>query len=132
MIANTSLCGLGQTSPNPVLTTLRYFREEYEEHIQEKKCRALACHALVKYEIDPDKCRGCGKCFANCPVQAVYKTNIPVHTVSWIHAIDQSKCTKCGTCYQVCPTMSDAIVKSSGVTPGDSNKEAGSLVEVGG
>ncbi|HLB27997.1 MAG TPA: NADH-quinone oxidoreductase subunit NuoF, partial [Dehalococcoidales bacterium] len=97
LLKSTSLCALGQTAPNPTLTTLRYFREEYEAHIYEKRCPALACKELVKYYILPDKCEGCQICFRNCPVQAISGGK------RMIHVIDQSKCTKCNTCLSVCP-----------------------------
>ncbi|MGA3173558.1 MAG: NADH-quinone oxidoreductase subunit NuoF [Syntrophorhabdales bacterium] len=91
-----SLCGLGQTSPNPVLTTLRYFRQEYEAHIHEGKCRAGVCKALFHYEIDGETCTGCGACSRKCPVQAVTGEKKKPH------AIDLERCTKCGTCRDAC------------------------------
>ncbi len=109
-----SLCALGGTAPNPVLTTIRYFRDEYEEHIAQKKCRALACAALTSYYILPDKCQGCDKCRVVCPSEAIYKTDQVVHVVGWVHAIDQSKCEKCGACLEVCPERFGAVVKVSG------------------
>jgi ferredoxin len=116
MISSASLCGLGQTSPNPVLTTLRHFRKEYEEHILEKKCRALVCKALIAYQIQADKCQGCDKCRTNCPYEAVYKTDQPTNTLGWVHAIDPAKCQKCGTCIEVCPSRFSAILKVTGIT----------------
>ena len=97
IIPKTSVCGLGQSAPNPVLSTLKYFREEYVEHIEEKKCRTGECKALAKIQINPDKCRGCTKCSRNCPVQAI--TGEPGKT----HHIDEEKCIKCGTCLNICP-----------------------------
>jgi len=95
-IKSTALCGLGQTSPNPVLSTLRYFRHEYEAHIYNKKCPAGVCKALLSYEIDPEKCRGCGLCARNCPVDAISgKIKEPF-------VIDNDKCIKCGTCMEKC------------------------------
>ncbi|MDD3641875.1 MAG: NAD(P)H-dependent oxidoreductase subunit E [Candidatus Krumholzibacteria bacterium] len=91
-----SLCGLGRTAHHPVTSTLRYFREEYEEHIREKKCRAGICAALVEYRIDPEKCTGCTLCFKNCPVGAI------TGKAKQAHAIDPDTCIKCGICYQVC------------------------------
>jgi NADH-quinone oxidoreductase subunit F len=105
-----SLCALGQTAPNPVLTTLRYFRDEYEAHIEEKRCPALFCASLISYYILPDKCQGCGICARECPAEAI------VGGKRLIHIIDQDKCVKCGTCLEVCPARFGAIVKVSGET----------------
>ena len=96
-IKTASLCGLGQTAPNPVLTTLRYFRHEYEAHIREKRCPAGACKALITVTIDPVKCVGCTKCTKACPVSAISGT------VKQPHVINQDLCTKCGACIEVCP-----------------------------
>ncbi len=96
-IKTASLCGLGQTAPNPVLTTIRYFRDEYEAHIREKRCPAGVCPALITITIDPAKCVGCTKCTKACPVNAISGT------VKQPHVIDQSKCIKCGACVEVCP-----------------------------
>ncbi|MDZ7738015.1 MAG: NADH-quinone oxidoreductase subunit NuoF [Bacteroidales bacterium] len=98
-----SLCGLGQTAPNPVLTTLRYFKDEYIEHIRDKKCRAKVCNELKYYEILPDKCTGCHICFKACPVDAI--SGIPKE----IHEIDQELCIKCGVCMEKCPDKFNAI-----------------------
>lgn len=95
-IKATALCGLGQTAPNPVLTTLQYFRDEYVRHIEDKRCPAGVCKELLKFEIDPEKCNGCTRCARNCPADAISGQ------VKEVHVIDQSKCTKCGTCYDVC------------------------------
>ena len=95
-IQNTALCGLGQTAPNPVLSTLRYFRHEYEAHIYEKRCPAGHCQALLHYEIDPEKCKGCTACTRVCPAGAISGT--PRHA----HTIDVSKCLKCGACMEKC------------------------------
>jgi NADH:ubiquinone oxidoreductase subunit F (NADH-binding)/(2Fe-2S) ferredoxin/NAD-dependent dihydropyrimidine dehydrogenase PreA subunit len=103
-----SLCALGQTSANPLLTTLRYFSDEYEAHIKEKRCPALACKELVSYYIDPEKCQACMICHRNCPVDAIIGEKMKVHVV------DQSKCIKCGTCYDVCPPRFGAVKKISG------------------
>jgi NADH:ubiquinone oxidoreductase subunit F (NADH-binding)/(2Fe-2S) ferredoxin/NAD-dependent dihydropyrimidine dehydrogenase PreA subunit len=92
-----SVCGLGQTAPNPVLATLRFFRDEYIEHVTEQKCRAGACKALANIVIDPTKCKGCGLCKRNCPVSAITgETGSP-------HHIDPNICIKCGTCADKCP-----------------------------
>lgn len=95
-VKDNSLCGLGQTAPNPVLSTLRYFREEYEEHILQKKCRAGVCKKLIQYHIDPDKCRGCTLCARNCPVNAIEGS------VKEVHVINSEKCIKCGACMEKC------------------------------
>ena len=103
VIKSTALCGLGQTAPNPVLTTLKYFRHEYEAHIKDKKCPAGVCQALIKYEILADKCTGCTRCARNCPTNAISgKVKEP-------HVIDQEKCIKCGTCFEKCKFA--AIIK---------------------
>ena len=91
-----SMCGLGQTAPNPVLTTLRYFRNEYEDHIYRHKCTAHSCKALITYSIDEEKCVGCTRCARNCPVEAI--SGAPKK----VHVIDQEKCIKCGKCASVC------------------------------
>ena len=95
-IKDGALCGLGQTAPNPVLTTIQYFRDEFEAHIAEKKCPAHECTALVTYEINPDKCIGCTKCAKNCPVGAI------TGAVKSAHTIDTSICIKCGKCAENC------------------------------
>ena len=95
-ITSASLCGLGQTAPNPVISTLKYFRNEYEAHIYDKKCPAHACKALLSYEIT-DKCIGCTKCAKNCPVSCIEGE------VKKQHVIDKSQCIKCGNCETVCP-----------------------------
>ena len=95
-IKDGSLCGLGQTAPNPVLTTLRYFRDEYEAHIKEHRCPAGECPELISYHIDSDKCRGCTLCSKKCPVGAISGE------VKKPHKIDSGKCIKCGSCKVAC------------------------------
>ncbi len=103
-----SLCALGKSAPNPFLSTLHYFRDEYEAHIKEKRCPALYCKELISYYIDPDKCQACMICARKCPVDAIDGGK------KKIHVIDQSKCTRCGTCIEVCPSRFAAVTKLSG------------------
>ncbi len=103
-----SLCGLGKTAPNPVLTSLRYFRDEYEAHINEKRCPAKMCRALTAFYIDLDKCaRGCDACVGSCPVEAIFTTK------DRKKGIDQSLCVKCGECVVACPPEYSAVLKVS-------------------
>ncbi len=109
-VKNGSLCALGGTAPNPVLTTIRYFRDEYEAHIHEKRCPALACKALTAYYIDAARCAGCGICARACPAAAIKGGK------RLVHVIDQAKCIKCGGCREVCPARFGAVMKVSGQT----------------
>jgi len=92
-----------------VLSTIRYFRDEYQAHIEEKRCPAGVCKDLISYYIAPEKCQACLICLRNCPVEAITGAK------NQVHIIDQSKCTKCGACFEVCPTRFNAVVKLSGV-----------------
>ena len=95
-VQKTSLCALGKTAPNPVLSTLQHFKDEYLAHVVEKRCPAGVCKALARYEIDPAKCKGCGMCKRACPVQAINGA------VGKPHQIDPNKCVKCGNCKNTC------------------------------
>jgi NADH:ubiquinone oxidoreductase subunit F (NADH-binding)/Pyruvate/2-oxoacid:ferredoxin oxidoreductase delta subunit len=108
-VRDFSLCALGRTAPNPVLSTIRYFRDEYEAHIRDKRCPALACKELIAYYIEPDKCQACLICLRNCPAEAITGDK------KIVHVINQEKCTKCGTCLEVCPPRFGAVTKLSGV-----------------
>ena len=99
-----SLCGLGQTAPNPILTALRYFRDEFDAHIQDKRCPAGVCKELIEYAIDSEKCTGCGRCIRVCPKEAITGEKKEPHQ------LDPERCIKCGACYEVCKF--DAIVRS--------------------
>ncbi|MDY6857036.1 MAG: NADH-ubiquinone oxidoreductase-F iron-sulfur binding region domain-containing protein, partial [Thermodesulfobacteriota bacterium] len=108
-VKDGSLCGLGKSAPNPVLTTIRYFRDEYEAHINEKQCPALACNDLIHYEILPNRCTACHRCLWACPSMAIsgHSLNVPV--------INQTKCSKCGICSEVCPACISPVLKLPGV-----------------
>ncbi len=108
MTKECSLCALGQSAPNPVLSSLKYFRAEYEAHVNEQCCPAHVCKELITYHIDPAKCKGCGKCLRNCAVGAISGTKKEPHV------IDLEKCTKCDTCFLVCPPKFSAVTKLSG------------------
>jgi ferredoxin len=102
-VKNNSLCALGQTSANPITSTLTHFRDEYIAHIVDKKCPAHVCKNLMQYVIDPDKCIGCGMCAKNCPASCITRTDYiaPKHKLASM-AIDASKCVKCGSCMSSC------------------------------
>jgi ferredoxin len=102
-----SLCGLGQTAPNPILSTLRYFRDEYEAHVFDKRCPALVCKALISFAIDPETCIGCLLCKKACPAAAIDGARKKIHT------IDQQACIKCGKCLAVCPPKVRAVRKTT-------------------
>ena len=97
-----SLCGLGRTAPNPVMTSIRYFRDEYLAHIVDHKCPAGVCRDLITYRIDPDICNGCTLCAQNCPQACIAGAKKKPHT------IDRDACIRCGACMDVCPV--DAVV----------------------
>ena len=120
---SASLCALGRSAPNPVLSTIRYFRHEYEAHIREKRCPAYSCKQLVSYFIDPEKCQACLICFRKCTSDAISGGK------DRIHVIDQAKCNRCGTCFEVCPTRFGAAMRISGeAVPGPIPEEARILV----
>ena len=96
-IQKSSVCGLGQSAPNPIISTLKYFRDEYMEHVVDKHCKTKECKALSKIEIDPEKCKGCGLCQKNCPVSAIEGEARDKRV------INQDKCIKCRTCIDTCP-----------------------------
>ncbi|MEF8788109.1 MAG: NADH-ubiquinone oxidoreductase-F iron-sulfur binding region domain-containing protein, partial [Planctomycetota bacterium] len=102
-VGESSLCGLGQTAPNPVLTTLRYFRGEYEQHLEDRRCPAGICRALTRFEIDDGECIECMKCVEACPVDAIP----PSEDGERPEGIDDETCTRCRICYETCPV--DAI-----------------------
>lgn len=108
VIKDASLCGLGQTLPNPVLSTLAYFKDEYEAHINDRQCPARVCKKLMSYYIDPDSCQACSLCAKSCPVDAI-KGNKDI-----VYVINQKKCTQCGVCLDVCPERFNAVRKISG------------------
>jgi len=112
MTRDCALCALGQSAPNPVLSTIQYFRDEYEAHIKEKRCPAGVCKALISYYIEPEKCQACLICLRNCPVGAIEGGK------NLVHVVEQAKCTKCGTCLDVCPPRFGAVTKlSAGEVP---------------
>jgi NADH:ubiquinone oxidoreductase subunit F (NADH-binding)/(2Fe-2S) ferredoxin len=109
-IQDASLCALGQTAPNPVMSTLKHFRDEYETHIKESRCPAGVCKTFISYFIDPDKCISCGLCAKNCPTNAISQA------ANKKYIIDPEKCIKCGICFNVCPPKAKAVVLQNSVT----------------
>ena len=109
LLKEASLCALGTTAANPLVTSLTHFRGEYEAHIRERRCPAKVCRALVAYYIQPEKCQACMRCSESCPVGAITGDK------DTVHVIDQEKCIRCGACYEECPF--DAIEKLSPPTP---------------
>ena len=110
VIKDSSLCALGQSAPNPILSTMAGFPEEYKAHVVDKKCPAGVCKGLLNYHIEPSKCLGCGNCARHCPVNAISKSDIPAkngHLMSYY--IDTNLCVKCGTCINNCPAKPKAI-----------------------
>jgi NADH-quinone oxidoreductase subunit F len=107
-VARGSLCGLGQTAPNPVLTTLRYFRQEYHDHVEKQQCAAFVCRPLIRHAIDPERCPGCTACVKVCPTEAISGARgVP-------HVINPDNCSQCGSCLSVCPPIYAAVYRSSG------------------
>lgn len=104
IIKDSSLCALGQTAPNPVLTTIKFFRNEYDSHIRDRCCPARVCSSLLTYQIDPELCKGCGLCAKNCPQEAISGERKEPHEIS------QDLCIKCGLCFEVCPF--EAVVRA--------------------
>lgn len=104
LVKKSSLCGLGRAAPNPVLSTLRYYRDEYVAHVTEKRCPSLRCVALLMYEISSEKCVGCTVCARNCPVTCISGQRRE------LHVIDQLRCIKCGRCFEVC--RFDAVMRT--------------------
>jgi NADH-quinone oxidoreductase subunit F len=107
-VSRGSLCALGGTAPNPVLTSLRNFRDEYDAHVNEHRCPALMCKDLISFYIDPNKCKACMICARNCPSEAIEGGK------KMIHVVDQDRCIRCGVCLEKCPVKFSAVIKLSG------------------
>ena len=107
-VARGSLCGLGQTAPNPVLTTLRYFRQEYLDHVEQKQCAAFVCRAMIQHQIDAERCPGCTACLKVCPAEAITGSR------GTPHVINPAACSQCGSCLSVCPPKHAAVYRTSG------------------
>lgn len=125
-IQNGSLCALGQTAPNPVLTTLRYFMNEFEEHIRDETCNAHVCKSLIEYVIDEDLCIGCGACQRRCPVSAIFESDRTIGEgnspkARYTRIIDPDVCVRCGMCIETCPPKAHAISKQSPIVERDVN-----------
>ncbi len=125
VMKSASLCALGTTAANPVLSTIRYFNDEYEAHIRDGRCPALVCKDLISFYIEPDKCTACRLCMKNCPEDAIEGDK------RVIHVIDQTKCIKCGICYDVCPSKVGAVLKISGEPVPQPIPEAERVIERG-
>ncbi len=135
LMRSASLCALGRTAPNPVLSTIRHFEDEYEAHIRDRRCPALVCEQLISYIIRPDLCIACGLCRENCPQGAIYEVEGAEDGESTVMVIDQSRCSRCGICFRVCPPKVKAVVrvseksspspvpKASTLSPSDAGKE---------
>jgi len=114
VMKSASLCALGRTAANPVLSTIHHFEEEYEAHIQDQRCPALVCEQLISYFIRPDICIACGLCWENCPQGAISEGEWAEENGKTVMVIDQSKCSRCGICFHVCPSKVKAVVRISG------------------
>ena len=110
-VAATALCGLGKSAPNPVLSSIRHFREEYLAHIVEHRCPGGVCKALISYHVLPEACTGCGSCAKVCPSDAIHTVPGKKRKDGLLHEIDLEACVKCGACIEICPE--DAIEKRS-------------------